>query len=177
MCIDEALLSSYFDGELKEPYKSQTEEHLAHCASCRARYERLRTISEELRSDGPDEAELNRNRDVIFSRLEKKFFAEGGRKPGFWRKKVEFGLGSMITAAAGLVVVFIGGFVLFGTSPEQTSDIIPSYTIQADSQNVRFVSSDEPRGLDGYSLEEILSYLDSRGYNVDISIKGLQPVE
>ena len=90
---------------------------------------------------------------------------------------MEFGLGSMITAAAGLVIVFIGGFVLFGTSPEQTSDIIPSYTIQADSQNVRFVSSDEPRGLDGYSLEEILSYLDSRGYNVDISIKGLQPVE
>ena len=82
----------------------------------------------------------------------------------------------MITAAAGLVVVFIGGFVLFGTSNEQTSEIIPSYTVQADTSNVHFVSTQD-RGLDGYSLEEILSYLDSKGYDVDISIKGLQPIE
>ena len=55
MCIDEALLSSYLDGELKEPYKSQTEEHLAHCSACRARLERLRTISQALAADGPSE--------------------------------------------------------------------------------------------------------------------------
>ena len=63
-----------------------------------------------------------------------------------------------------------------GTSSEQTSEIIPSYTVQADTSNVHFVSTQD-RGLDGYSLEEILSYLDSKGYDVDISIKGLQPIE
>ena len=31
--------------------------------------------------------------------------------------------------------------------------------------------------FDNFTLEEILQYLDSKGYNVDISIKGLQPLE
>lgn len=176
MCIDEALLSSYLDGELKEPYKSQTEEHLAHCSACRARLERLRTISQALAADGPSQEELDARKDTTYRILEKKFFSKDGKKPGFFRRRVEMGLSSMITAAAGLIVVFIGGFVLFGTSSEQTSEIIPSFTVQADSQNVHFVSS-EGAGLDGYSLEEILAYLDSKGYNVDISIKGLQPVD
>lgn len=176
MCIDEALLTSYMDGELKEPYRTQTEEHLAHCPACRARLQRLEGISSLLRRDEMDEAEVDKAEKETALLLERKFFSKDGRKPGFFRRRIEMGLGSMITAAAGLVVVFIGGFVLFGTSSEQTSEIIPSYTIQADSQNVHFVSTQE-RGLDGYSLEEILSYLDSKGYDVDISIKGLQPIE
>ena len=177
MCIDEALLSTYLDGELKEPYKSQTEEHLSHCAACRARLEKLKALGQLLEADSIDEVELSRAKEKTAGILEGKFFVEGGKKPSFLRRRIEMGLGSMVTAAAGLVVVFIGGFVLFGTSPEQTSEIIPSYTVQADSQNVRFVSDQEARGLDGYSLEEILSYLDSKGYNVDISIKGIQPIE
>ena len=177
MCIDEALLSSYLDGELEEPYLSQTAEHLAHCAACRARLERLKGISAILAKDELPQEEIDSARERGLEVLERKLLGQEGRKPGFFRRRIEMGLGSMITAAAGLVVVFIGGFVLFGTSPEQTSEIIPSYTVQADSQNVRFVSDQEARGLDGYSLEEILSYLDSKGYNVDISIKGIHPIE
>lgn len=176
MCIDEALLTSYMDGELGEPYRTQTEEHLAHCSACRARLDRLKAISKMLSRDDVDEAAVEKAKSETASLLERKFFSEDGRRPAFLRRRIEMGLGSMITAAAGLVVVFIGGFVLFGTSSEQTSEIIPSYTVQADTSNVHFVSTQD-RGLDGYSLEEILSYLDSKGYDVDISIKGLQPIE
>ena len=65
--------------------------------------------------------------------------------------------------------------MFFGTSSEQTEDILPSFSMQADSSNVHFVS--DSASLDNFTLEEILQYLDSKGYNVDISIKGLQPLE
>ncbi len=65
--------------------------------------------------------------------------------------------------------------MLFGTNSSETSDILPSFNVNAESENVRYVSNRE--SLDNYSLEEILQYLDSKGYNVDISIKGLQPLE
>ena len=32
MCIDSQMLSAYLDGELPEPYRTQVEEHLEHCA-------------------------------------------------------------------------------------------------------------------------------------------------
>lgn len=176
MCIDEAMLSSLLDGELKEPYRSQTEEHLAHCPACRARLERLKALRSALKTDSPSDEELEKGKEDCLALLERKFFSADGKKPGFFRRRIEMGLGGMVTAAAGLVVVFIGGFVLFGSSSEQTSEIIPSFTVQADSQNVHFVSTQE-RGLDAYSLEEILAYLDSRGYDVEISMRGLQPLE
>ena len=65
--------------------------------------------------------------------------------------------------------------MFFGTSSDQTKDILPSFAMQADSSNVHYVSDND--GLENYTLEEILQYLDSKGYNVDISIKGLQPLE
>ena len=176
MCIDEAMLSSYIDGELKEPYRSQTEEHLAHCPACRARCQKLRKLNDILKTDSIGESDIEARKASTFALLEKKYFSEDSRKPGFWRRRFEMSMGSMVTAAAGVLVIFIGGFAFFGSSPKQTSEIIPSLTVQADSQNVHFVSTEE-RGLDGYSLEEILAYLDSKGYNVDISIKGLQPVD
>ena len=82
----------------------------------------------------------------------------------------------MATAAAAIVLIFVSGFMFFGTNPSQTDDILPSFAVQADSQNVRMVSS-KAGSLDDYTLEEILQYLDAKGYQVDISIKGLQPIE
>lgn len=115
-----------------------------------------------------------RNKDRIFSLLDKKYF-QNGNKVSFIRRRLEISLPSLITAAAAVVFIFIGGFMFFGTSSEQTEDILPSFALQADSANVHYVS--DTAGLESYTLEEILQYLDSKGYNVDISIKGLQPLE
>lgn len=175
MCIDEQLLSSYLDGELGEPFKSQTEEHLSYCSACRKRLERLSVLDENMKNASPSDDELSAHKDQCFDKLEKKYFSENS-KVSFFRRKIEMGIPSMITAAAAVVVVFIGGFVLFGTSRGQTSEILPSFAVPADSENIRFVSGNG-QGLDAYSLEEILKYLDSKGYNVDISIKGIKPLE
>ena len=65
--------------------------------------------------------------------------------------------------------------MFFGTSDEQTGEILPSFAVQAGNGSVRYVS--DAASLDNFTLEEILHYLDSKGYNVDISIKGLQPLD
>ena len=174
MCIDDGLLSSYLDGELGEPYKSQVEEHLSYCTACQSRLEKLKKLDAIIKGVGPSDEELTSRQEQTLSILEKKCFSN--KKISFWRKKLEVSIPSMVTAAAGIIVVFIGRFALFGSSSSNTSDIMPSFSAQAGSENVHLVSTKE-QGLDAYSLEEIMKYLDSKGYNVDISIKGLKPIE
>ncbi len=173
MCIDAQMLSAYLDGELKEPYRTQVEEHLEYCAACRHHLEDMRELDQRIKSADFSEEELGRKKDQIFQLLDKKYF-QSGRKVGFIRRRLEVSMPAFITAAAAVVFIFIGGFMFFGTSADQTRDILPSFALQADESNVRYVSETT---LDSFTLEEILHYLDSKGYNVDISIKGLQPLE
>ncbi|MBO8436423.1 MAG: zf-HC2 domain-containing protein [Spirochaetes bacterium] len=174
MCIDSQMLSAYLDGELPEPYKTQVEEHLEHCPACRKHLCDMKDLDERIKAASFSDEILLRNKDKIFSLLDKKYF-EKGKKISFLRRRLEVSVPSLVTAAAAVVFIFIGGFMFFGTSSDQTKDILPSFAMQADSSNVHYVSDND--GLENYTLEEILQYLDSKGYNVDISIKGLQPLE
>ena len=45
MCIDSQMLSAYLDGELPEPYRTQVEEHLEHCAACRKHLEDMKALA------------------------------------------------------------------------------------------------------------------------------------
>ena len=174
MCIDAQMLSAYLDGELAEPYRTQVKEHLEHCPACRHHLEDMKDLGERIRSTEYPEEMLDRNKDRILSMLDAKYF-QNGRKIGFFRRRLEVSLPSLVTAAAAVVFIFIGSFMFFGTSDEQTGEILPSFAVQAGSGSVRYVS--DSASLDNFTLEEILHYLDSKGYNVDISIKGLQPLE
>ena len=174
MCIDAQMLSAYLDGELAEPYRTQVKEHLEHCPACRRHLEDMKAVGDRIRSaEYPDEL-LDRNKDRIFALLDSKYF-QNGRKVSFIRRRLEISIPSLVTAAAAVVFIFIGSFMFFGTSGEQTGEILPSFAVQAGSGSVRYVSDEA--SLDNFTLEEILHYLDSKGYNVDISIKGLQPLE
>ena len=171
MCIDDQMLSSYLDGELREPYLSQVKEHLDYCQACRERLEDFRSLSEDIRAMKLSDSILSRNKDKIFSHREEKYFLSEGKK-SFFRRRIEMSLPSLITAAAAVVFIFVGGFMFFGSNPAQTEQILPSFSVHADSQNVQFVSQ-RTNSLDQYSLEEILEYLDSKGYDVDISLRGM----
>ena len=175
MCIDDQMLSAYMDGELMEPYLTQVKEHLEHCQACRTRLEELRALMDKVKAAAIPEEDLLRNKDRIYSLLDEKFFT-GKKKMNFFRRRIEMGMPALITAAAAVIFIFVGGFMLFGSNEGQTSEILPSFQVNADSQNVQFVS-DNPTSLDDYTLEEILEYLDQKGYDVDISIKGLKPIE
>ncbi len=169
MCIDDQMLSAYLDGALKEPYCTQVKEHLGYCQACRERLNDFKTLSEDIRALKIDSATLGRNKGKVFSLLEEKYFLSDNRK-SFLRKKIEMSLPSLITAAAAVIFIFVGGFMFFGSSPAQTEQILPSFSVHADSSNVQFVSQ-RTSSLDQYSLEEILEYLDSKGYDVDISLR------
>lgn len=176
MCIDEQLLSAYLDGELGEPYKTQVSEHLSYCPACRTRLEKMKGLSATLQETDLSSSAFDERKGETFELLEKKYFDGKQKNTSFFRRKIELGLPSLVTAAAAVVIVFIGGFVLFGSNSKQTEEILPSFSVQADSNNLRFVSQ-QKKGLESYSLEEILQYLDSKGYDVDISIKGLKPLD
>ena len=175
MCIDLQMLSAYMDGELKEPYRTQVKEHLEHCAACRNLLENMKSLDERIQKDTFSDEELNRNKDAIFKKLDAKCFGEG-KQISFFRRKIQMSIPAAITAAAAAVFIFAGGFVFFGSNAKETNDILPSFSVNADTVNVRLVSSGK-NSLDDYTLEEILQYLDGKGYQVDISIKGLQPLE
>ena len=175
MCIDLQMLSAYLDGELKEPYRTQVEEHLQHCGACRNLLQSMQRMDRTVQSDSFSDEELERNKDAVYRKLDNKLFGEKNRISIF-RRKVQMSIPTMIATAAAATFIFVGGFMLFGTNADQTSDILPSFSVNAESENVRLVSNTK-ESLDNYSLEEILQYLDSKGYNVDISIKGLQPLE
>lgn len=174
MCIDLQMLSAYMDGELKEPYRTQVEEHLEHCGACRNLLDNMKALDERVTKDTFSEAELNRNKDAIFKKLDAKYFGEG-KHVSFFRRRIQVSVPAAITAAAAAVFIFVGGFAFFGSNVNETNDILPSFSVNAESDNVRLVSSKS--SLDDYTLEEILQYLDGKGYQVDISIKGLQPLE
>lgn len=175
MCIDGQLLSAYLDGELKEPYKTQVQEHLERCEACRKQLANMAELDETVKATKTSDELLDRKKDMILNTLDQKYF-QSGKKVNFFRRKIEMSLPAMITAAAAVVFIFIGGFMFFGSNPSQTEDILPSFLISADQQNVRYVSSGKG-SLDDYTLEEIMQYLDSKGYNVNITMKGLQPIE
>jgi ribulose bisphosphate carboxylase small subunit len=46
-----------------------------------------------------------------------------------------------------------------------------------DSANVRQVSEVKPKTLDDYSLEQIVQYLDSKGYAVKLEVKAVEPIQ
>lgn len=174
MCIDLQMLSAYMDGELVEPYRTQVEEHLLHCATCRNLLHSMEALDRKVQDDSFSEEELGRNKDVIYEKLDNKLFRDKSRISIF-RRRIQMSVPAMIATAAAVTFIFVGGFMLFGSNAGQTSDILPSFSVNAGAENVRYVSNTE--SLDNYSLEEILQYLDSKGYNVDISIKGLKPLE
>ena len=173
MCIDGQMLSSYLDGELKEPFKSEVSEHLSYCQACRERLNDFKNISDKVKSLKVDESVLKRNKDKIFSLLEDKYF-NSNEKKSFFRRKIEMSLPSLITAAAAVIFIFVGGFMFFGSNAAQTEQILPSFSVHANSENVQFVSQRTRGSLDQYSLDEIVSYLDGLGYDVEITLKNVE---
>ena len=95
-----------------------------------------------------------------------------------FRKKVQVRLvPALMTTAAAFVVVFIGSFVLFGTSASQTQDILPGIATPMDSANVRQVSDTQSVTLEDFSLEQIVQHLDAMGYAVKLEVKAVTPLE
>ncbi|MCH3916071.1 MAG: zf-HC2 domain-containing protein [Spirochaetia bacterium] len=176
MCLDDALLNSYLDGELQEPWKTQVEEHIAYCKGCRQRLEELQALDKRLKAAVESDEEIARRSARVMTYFEKNRF---NRQPhtNIFKRKVQVKLvPTLIASAAAFVVIFIGSFVLFGTNNRQTSQILPEVMMPISSSQVQQVSEKQKTTLDDFSLEEIVQYLDSKGYAVQLQLKSIAPI-
>lgn len=176
MCLDDALLNSYLDDELLEPWKTQVEEHLSYCNGCQMRLEQLKELNDTLKSATIGDDEITIRADRVMSFFEKNRF-DSSKKQNIFRRKIQLNLvPALITSAAAFVVVFIGSFVLFGTNNQQTSAILPEVMLPIESSQVQQVSSKQNTSLEDFSLSEIIHYLDSQGYAVTLEVKTVDPL-
>lgn len=177
MCLDDALLNSYLDDELLEPWKTQVEEHLSYCNGCQMRLEQLKALNDKMKSATICDDEIAMRAERVMTFFDKNRFNKP-KKQNIFRRKIQLNLvPALITSAAAFVVVFIGSFVLFGTNSKQTSEILPEVMLPIESSQVQQVSNDKVNSLDDFSLSEIIHYLDSQGYAVTLEVKTVDPLE
>ncbi|MFA6775422.1 MAG: zf-HC2 domain-containing protein [Sphaerochaetaceae bacterium] len=176
MCVDDELLNTYLDGELQEPWRTQVEQHLGYCNACRGRLAQLKALDETMKKASLSNEEIQDRQEKVLSYFEKSRF--GNKKVSFFARRVQVRLvPALLTSAAAFVIVFIGAFVLFGSNSKQTEQILPGVAAPVDSANVRQVSEVKPKTLDDYSLEQIVQYLDSKGYAVKLEVKAVEPIQ
>ncbi|MDD4083197.1 MAG: zf-HC2 domain-containing protein [Sphaerochaetaceae bacterium] len=176
MCLDDQILNTYLDGELSEPWKTQVEEHLSYCVACKERLNRLKNLKKMVCSAQLTDDEIAPRQEKVLSFMEKNYFNK--KKPSLIHKKIKVSFGGMLGVAAAFTLIF--ATVIWGGQGD-SQEFIPNTGINTDinENNVSMVSVREPQiqTLDDYTLEEILTNLDDRGYTVDLHIKGVQPVE
>lgn len=181
MCLDDQILNTYLDNELTEPWKSQVEEHLSYCPSCRARYQNLLQLSDTIRSSELTEEEIKPHQDRVLSMIEKNYLSKGKGKKSFWKRTFKVSGPQLMGVAAAFVVVFVGSWAVFGNSGSSDGAIIlPDVNTTIDLNNITQTRSSDnattSKSLENYSLDEILKNLDARGYDVDIRLKSIQPL-
>lgn len=176
MCLDDQILSTYIDGELEEPWKSQVEEHLDYCSACKERYESLQKLKEKIKDSVLTQDEITSRKERVEQLLDKNYLNKKHKPNRFIRLPLKwFGIGT----AAAFVLIFAGSFVL-GRN-KNTSSVIPVPDIYSvDIENITPVRATDnnttSRTLESYSLDEILKNLDARGYDIEIRLKDIQPI-
>ncbi|MBQ7644541.1 MAG: zf-HC2 domain-containing protein [Spirochaetales bacterium] len=180
MCLDDQILNTYLDGELTEPWKSQVEEHLSYCPSCRTRYQNLLSIKGAMKNAELSDEEIQPRMDRVLSMIEKNHLS---KKKGnsFLRKTFKLTAPQLLGVAAAFVVVFVGSWAVFGGNGSSDNAIpLPDVNTSIDLTNITQTRSTDnattSKSLENYSLDEILKNLDARGYDVDIRLKSIQPL-
>lgn len=180
MCLDDQLLNTYLDGELAEPWKSQVEEHLSYCTSCRARFQNLFELSNAVKASVLTDEELEQNQNRVLSMIEKNHLSKKKRS-SFLRRQFKVSAPQLVGVAAAFVVVFVGSWAVFGNNGRKDNAILmPEVNTSIDINNITQTRSSDNtqtlKSLENYTLEDIIKNLDARGYDVDIRLKSIQPL-
>ena len=181
MCLDDQVLSTYIDGELAEPWKTQVEEHLLHCETCKSRYNQLKTLGSDIKSARLREEEFAVQRERVWQYLEKNCVAVV--KERFIEKRLSFKAPVLVAAAAALVIFFSAGIYFAANSKKSDIPEIPGFSgkIEHETNNpivsVRATdSAPAAMSLQDLTIEEILQLLDDRGFEVDLRLKSVEPL-
>ena len=181
MCLDDQILNTYLDGELTEPWKSQVEEHLSYCSSCRTRYQNLLSIKGAMKNAELSDEEIQPRMDRVLSMIEKNYLSKNKGKQSFLRRTFKLTAPQLLGVAAAFVVVFVGSWAVFGGNGRNDNAIpLPDVSTSIDATNITPTRSSDnsttSKSLENYSLDEILKNLDARGYDVELKVKSIQPI-
>ena len=181
MCLDDQILNTYLDGELTEPWKSQVEEHLSYCSSCRTRYQNLLSIKGAMKNAELSDEDIQPRMDRVLSMIEKNYLSKGKSKQSFLRRTFKLTAPQLLGVAAAFVVVFVGSWAVFGGNGRTDNAIpLPDVSTSIDATNITPTRSSDnsttSKSLESYSLDEILKNLDARGYDVELKVKSIQPL-
>lgn len=177
MCVDDELLSTYLDGELGEPWRTQVAEHLQYCAACRLRLGQLESLHSRLQSVALTGSEMEESRKRVLSFFEATKFPGANKHPSLWRRRFVLKLGPALLSAAAFVVVVIGTFIFFSPNTPQGQEILPGVVAPIDSEHIRQVTDLARPDLGMFSLEQIIQHLDAMGYAVKLEVKAVTPLE
>jgi predicted anti-sigma-YlaC factor YlaD len=179
MCLDDQILNTYLDGELAEPWRTQVAEHLNYCPACNARYEQLRILHKVVSSSRLNEEEIAPYQQKVLKFIENNYVNKR-KKIGFIHRNFRVSMPMVLATAAAFVFVLAGAFLFQGKPAGTFGEIIPQVASSTQPGSVVQVRTTEglasSRFLESYSLEEILQYLDAKGYEVDVRLKGIKPV-
>ncbi len=175
MCLDDQILSSYIDGELSEPWKNQIAEHLEWCESCKARFDRLNQIHNLTQDAVLEDENIGLSQSRVMKYLNNNVL--NNPKHTFWQKVKGLFRNKVFLPAFTAVASFCFCLIIF-SSPDKVTQISPETTTPLLSiDNVTQVRSTDnyttSNALNKYSLEEIIQYLDSEGYDVTVTYKPL----
>ncbi len=180
MCLDDQILNTYLDGELAEPWKSQVEEHLSYCSSCRTRYQNLIKLSQVVKGAELTEDEIKPRQDRVLSMIEKNYLSKGKGRKSFLHKTFKLTAPQLVGVAAAFVVVFVGSWAVFGNNSGGSTILMPDVNTTIDLNNITQTRSTDnaatSKSLESYSVDEILKNLDARGYDVEVRLKSIQPL-
>jgi len=178
MCLDDQILNTYLDGELTEPWKTQVEEHLNYCVACKTRFGQLRTLHAVVSGSRLEEQEIAPHKEKVFQFIEKNYM-EKKNKIGFLHKDFRIKTPMLLSAAAAFVFVLVGALLIGPSTQAEPNGLIPRVVPATEGSVVQVRATEglaASQVLENYPLEEILKYLDSRGYEVDLRVKGIQPM-
>jgi anti-sigma factor RsiW len=178
MCLDDQILNTYLDGELTEPWKTQVEEHLNYCSACKTRFAQLRSLHAVVSGARLEEQEIEVHQEKVLRFIEKNYM-EKRRKVGVLHRDFRSKTPMLLTAAAAFVFVLVGALLIGPASSPEQGDLIPRVVPASEGSVVQVRATEglaASQVLENYPLEEILKYLDSKGYEVDLRVKGIQPV-
>ncbi len=175
MCLDDQILNTYLDGELVEPWKTQVIEHLKYCSACSSRYEQLKAVHSMVSSSRLTDDQVDQSKDKIYTYLENRYLKKE-KKIKFLHRDFRVKSSAVIGVAAAFVLMFVGALTLNSPTLAEENLIIPQ-VVDAQDEGMMQVRATEnlaaSQVLSNLSLEEILSYLDSKGYEVDLKLKSV----
>lgn len=184
MCLDDQVLSTYIDGELVEPWKTQVEEHISHCSECRQRYEKLLRMQNMLTESRLHEDEFAPHKARVWKYLEKTCMTS---QPVKFRHRGALFSKPVLSAAAAALVVLAGlNFFIFrgvqsSGNPDEMPVIDPAVQSSSGSGNLLSISTTKHETAqispEDLSVEQLVKLLDSKGFNVELKLKNsLTPV-